>query len=66
MLGKNQVSKDKYKQSIYHWNRHTLQYLKLLRISIVSKQFVVKQTYLCQKVLIYSNVVSCRLWHTYD
>ena len=52
MLGKNQVSKDKYKQSIYHWNRHTLQYLKLLRISIVSKQFVVKQTYLCQKVLI--------------
>jgi len=21
---KNQVSKDKYKQSIYHWNRYTL------------------------------------------
>jgi len=24
MLKKNQVSKDKYKQAIYHWNRYYL------------------------------------------
>jgi len=28
LLKNNQVSKDKYKHYLYHWNRYTLQYLK--------------------------------------
>ena len=40
---------------------HFVVFKILLRLSIVTKQFVVKQTFLCQKVLIWNNLVSYRL-----